>query len=335
MAHAEPASAAPDRIRQLTAHLPSAPGVYLFWGDSPGQTGPENTSNAPANLDAQTTLPLYIGKSIDIRTRVLSHFRAPDEARMMGLTQRIEFTPTAGEIGALLLEAQLIKRMNPLFNVRLRRLRKLVSWRLEADAGGLKPVCTDGHEAALGAEPGWYGLFSSRHAAQAQLRTWADEHRLCHALLGLEAPSRRGCFGWQIKRCAGACVGQEPRLDHDTRLRAALESAQVAVWPFATPVDVIERQGDWEQRHRVWRWRHLGSWCSRESVADAVNSNPHSPTGQQELGLRTTTGASKSVAFGSPESAAFDLDSYKILMKPILLGGAAIEPVGAVVGNIG
>jgi excinuclease Cho len=335
MAHAEPGLAAPDRIRQLTAHLPAAPGVYLFWGDQSGPTGTESPNRTPPGHELQTTLPLYIGKSIDIRTRVLSHFRAPDEARMMGLTQRIECTPTAGEIGALLLEAQLIKRMNPLFNVRLRRLRKLVSWRLEAVAGGLKPVCTDGHEAALGVEPGWYGLFSSRHAAQAQLRNWADEHRLCHALLGLEASSRRGCFGWQIKRCAGACVGQEPRLDHDARLRAALESAQVAVWPFATPVDVIERLGDWEQRHRVWRWRHLGSWCSRESQAQGGKSGLRSTSGQRAGGIRPPAGTTTSGALGAPDSQPFDLDSYKILMKPILLGGAAIEPVGAARGNRG
>lgn len=67
--------------------LPRRPGVYIFRGDG--------------------ALPLYIGKSIDIRARVLSHLRAPEEAKMVSQTRRIDSIETAGEIGALLLEAQI------------------------------------------------------------------------------------------------------------------------------------------------------------------------------------------------------------------------------------
>lgn len=69
--------------------LPRSAGVYIFRGDG--------------------TLPLYIGKSVDIRSRVLSHLRTPDEAKMIAQTRRIDFIETAGQIGALLLEAQMIK----------------------------------------------------------------------------------------------------------------------------------------------------------------------------------------------------------------------------------
>ena len=64
-------------------------GVYIFRGEG--------------------TLPLYIGKSVDIRARVMSHLRAPDEAKMMAQTRQVDCIETAGEIGALLLEAQMIK----------------------------------------------------------------------------------------------------------------------------------------------------------------------------------------------------------------------------------
>ena len=97
-----------DTKQALLADLPSAPGVYIFWGDS--------------------SLPLYIGKSVDIRSRVMSHFRQPDEARMLAQTRRIECLPTAGEMGALLLESRLIKTRQPLFNQRLRRTKHLHSW---------------------------------------------------------------------------------------------------------------------------------------------------------------------------------------------------------------
>lgn len=58
------------------------------------------------------TLPLYIGKSVNIRSRVLSHLRAPDEAAMLRQSRRITWFQTAGEMGALLLEARLIKSNN-------------------------------------------------------------------------------------------------------------------------------------------------------------------------------------------------------------------------------
>ncbi len=58
---------------------------------------------------AEGTLPLYIGKSVNLRARLLSHMRNPDEARMLRQAARISHIRTAGEIGALLLEAQLIK----------------------------------------------------------------------------------------------------------------------------------------------------------------------------------------------------------------------------------
>jgi excinuclease Cho len=69
--------------------LPNGSGVYIFKG--------------------QGTLPLYIGKSFNIRSRVLSHLRTPDEASMIAQTRRINFIETAGELGALLLESRMIK----------------------------------------------------------------------------------------------------------------------------------------------------------------------------------------------------------------------------------
>lgn len=72
--------------------VPQAPGVYLFYGEN--------------------DLPLYIGKAVNLRARVQSHFAADHgSGRAMRLareTTRIEWIETAGELGALLLEARLI-----------------------------------------------------------------------------------------------------------------------------------------------------------------------------------------------------------------------------------
>lgn len=65
-------------------------GVYLFHSES-------------------DTMPLYIGKSVNIRSRVMAHLRTANEAAMLRQAKRISWICTAGEIGALLLEARLIK----------------------------------------------------------------------------------------------------------------------------------------------------------------------------------------------------------------------------------
>ena len=80
-------------------------------------------------VKGEGTFPLYIGKSVDIRSRAISHFWTPDEASMIAQTSRIDYIETEGEIGALLLESRMFKEHNPLFNQRLRRVRTLCSIR--------------------------------------------------------------------------------------------------------------------------------------------------------------------------------------------------------------
>ncbi len=262
------------------AALPRTSGVYIFKGEG--------------------TLPLYIGKSVDIRSRVMSHLRTPDEASMIAQTRRIDFIETAGEIGALLLESRMIKEQNPLFNQRLRRIRTLCSIRLNSTAKGAVPEVVDSRSINLGSTQGLYGLFSSSHAANAKLKELAQLHRLCMSVLGLEKTSTRGCFGLQIKTCLGACVGKEDRHAHDQRLLSALIDSQVEVWPFSGPVDLVEESEGWVQRHRVNNWCYLGTSCSKTGEASQLT----------EL-----------------KDHDFDLDSYKILVKPIMLKSVKVEAV--------
>ena len=103
----------PNHLREAIEGMPCAPGVYIFHG-------------------AEGDLPLYIGKSVNLRSRLLAHLRNPDEARLLRQTLRISHVRTAGEIGALLLEARLIKQQHPLLNQKLRRNRQLCSLRVDA-----------------------------------------------------------------------------------------------------------------------------------------------------------------------------------------------------------
>ena len=257
--------------------LPSAPGVYLFHGD--------------------TSLPLYIGKSVNIRSRVLSHLREPAEARMLSQTRRVTWIRTAGEIGALLLESRLIKAQQPLYNKQLRRSRELCSWQLRPTRqAAVVPTLVYSREVDFAATDGLFGLFRSAHAAKDFLIDTAQAHRLCLVALGLEPATRRGCFGLQLGRCDGVCVGRESDASHALRVAQALAQCAVQRWPFPGAVGLVERDGDWVQTHVVRNWRH-------ERTLDVGSA--------QDARLQL---ADPGVGAG------FDLDAYRILVKPLLDG---------------
>jgi excinuclease Cho len=209
---------------------------------------------------------------------------------MMAQVRRVEHIRTAGEVGALLLESRLIKARQPLYNQRLRRAHDLCSWHLAGEAA--RPVLVYSRDVAFAHVPDLYGLYSSARRAREFLLELAQARQLCLATLGLEAPTRRGCFGLQIGRCAGACVGCESAAAHAARLREALQTEAVQRWPFEGPVGLVERDGDWVQTHVVDGWRHLRTEDNR-GPADAVGAAPQ---------------------------PGFDLDAYRILVRPLLAG---------------
>ncbi len=148
---------------------------------------------------------------------------------MLRQSRRITWFRTAGEMGALLLEARLIKEQQPLFNKRLRRNRQLCS--LQINAG--KPQVVYAREVDFSHAPNLYGLFANKRAALQALQTLADELQLCYSLLGLEATTRgRACFRSALKRCAGACCGKESIEEHHARLLAGLAALSVNCWPW-------------------------------------------------------------------------------------------------------
>jgi len=305
-----PHGIAPDNL----AALPRGCGVYVFRGEG--------------------ALPLYIGKSVDLRARVLSHLRSPDEAAMLAQSRRVDTYRTAGEIGALLLEAQWVKQHMPLYNIRLRRSRSLVAWRLSPDGGsaGQPPQLVDSGRHDFAHTSDLYGLYASRRAAQADLRALAAEHRLCLVALGLEKPLRRGCFGRQLRQCDGVCTGDEPTAAHHARLFSALLAQQVQRWPYPGAVDIIERDGDWVQAHRVHNWCYLGSHTRQGQPPDAAlaaTAPAHTEAAHAHAHAHAHASASTSILpVASATSARFDLDTYKILVKPLISGSADVQALG-------
>ncbi|RRV23963.1 DNA polymerase III subunit epsilon [Pseudomonas sp. o96-267] len=224
------------------ARLPERPGVYYFLGDGGAQ--------------------LYVGKSRNLRRRVMSHFQNDHrDRRSLQMVQQIrdvQLAVTAGELGALLLESAEIKRLQPLYNRRLRKQRELLTWALAGQPGELHIELLQHHALRPGLRH--VGLFRSRHQARQWLLEEARERRLCLRVLGLE-DGEGACFAYQLGRCAGACCGEEPRSAHDRRLLAGAERLQTQAWPWNGPVALVERdeQHGLTQWHVLDQWRHLGT----------------------------------------------------------------------------
>lgn len=267
------------------ADMPNGPGVYLFYGDN--------------------DLPLYIGKSKTLRGRVLSHFsadtRSSKELRITQQVKRVEWRETAGEISALLLESDLVKKLKPTMNRRLRLNRSITTIVLR-DAEDfpqlqLGPIA----EALENPERRCFGLFETMSEAQRVLRQLSDDHGLCKSLTGLEkARSGQACFGRQLHRCRGACEGLEPLAQHRLRLEVALAKLRVRDWPFSGPAVLTE--GD---RALLFnQWAYLGSATCEEELCDLLRS---------------------------PGPLQFDRDTYRILLRVVgrmrPLAVAALGPI--------
>lgn len=268
-------AALPPQLDTNVADIPEGPGVYLFYGES--------------------ALPIYVGKSVKLRSRVMSHFsassREPREMRIAQEIHRIEWIETAGEVGALLLEARLVKQHQPLHNRQLRRENNLCAWRLDANPNA-RPLLTLVRGAELSPQQfgQLYGPYRSKNQALSSLRELAEQHQLCPQALGLESGKGR-CFAHQIGHCKGVCCGEETPERHHLRLQLALSANKLRVWPFGGPVGLREHNPHTGQAdiHIFDQWCHLATVRSDEELTDA---------------LQTRT-----------EVLAFDLDSYRLALK--------------------
>ena len=238
--------------------MPDTPGVYIFYGEK--------------------RFTLYVGKSKHLRQRVLSHFSGDHahgkELSLSMQVRQIEWHETPGEIGALLLEATLVKQLAPSHNVRLRRNKSLCAWRFSTKTNA-PPSLVWTQDLDAGAQDDLYGLFTSQRHAQTWLTTLAETHQLCKGRLGLEkVKPKQPCFGRQLRQCKGVCVGEEAPNLHDLRLLAAMVDRKVATWPFAGPVGFVERSKDKTQTaiHVVDRWCYLGTATQEGECADLLET---------------------------------------------------------------
>jgi hypothetical protein len=266
---------------------------------------------------------------------VRAHFNAREERGMCRQVRRIEARETAGELGALLLESELIKKLKPAYNRALRKTRRLIVARKVLTPQGYIRVVIEAVSTmeAIGqavdetmkskvrkAKGEILGLFRTRTQAFEYLANSAKEHRLCLSLLGLEQ-TRKHCFAYHLHRCNGACMGEESPELYNARVEKAFEQRRIQAWPYDGAILIEESSPAVSETFIVDHWCLLYSVTykkedrtNREAAKNAKKVIAHQQQPNQTLA------AFASSQFTFPKfvlsvkgSHYFDYDAYKIL----------------------
>ena len=192
----EPGERIPPEERPDLSTLPDDPGVYVF-RDERGR-------------------PLYVGKSVSLRTRARAHFCAP-----AGWTERadvVDYRPTNSELGALVLENRLIKAWKPTGNVKLKRTDGYVYLRCRLDIP--YPVLEVAAEPAGGHAVN-VGPLGSAPLARELADQLTSLYRLRHCGRTLKLREHPSAYG-QMGRCVSPCLGDLDPNAYRRQLDAAL-----------------------------------------------------------------------------------------------------------------
>src|SRR5258705_3991205 len=195
--------------------LPSDPGVYIFRNDA-GQ-------------------PLYVGKSVSLRSRARAHFCAPS-----GWTDRaavVDYRPTHSELGALVLENRLIKQWRPTGNKALKRTDQwaFVRCRLDIEYPVLEAAADPAAGHAINVGP-----IKGLRVAQDLADQLTSMFRLRHCGRAMKRREHPSAYG-QMGRCCSPCLGD---LDPNA-YRRQVEKAFAVFWSEDARVALLAQIDDW------------------------------------------------------------------------------------------
>ncbi len=192
----------PDVIKDNLRRLPGKPGVYRMFGEG-------------AEL-------LYVGKARNLKARVGSYAKLGGHtqriARMISLTRTMEFVVTASETEALLLEANLIKRLKPRFNIILRDDKSFPHILIREDHEAPQALK---HRGAKKIKGQYFGPFASAGAVDHTLDTLQKVFLLRTCTDNIYATRSRPCMLHQMGRCSAPCVGLIPLDEYRDLVREA------------------------------------------------------------------------------------------------------------------
>lgn len=192
----------PDIIRDQVSRLPGKPGVYRMFGE---------------NLEL-----LYVGKARNLKARVSNYAKIGGQtqriARMISLTRTMEFVVTASETEALLLEANLIKKLKPRFNIILRDDKTFPHILIREDHEAPQALK---HRGAKRIKGKYFGPFASAGAVDQTIDTLQKAFLLRTCTDNIYATRSRPCMLHQMGRCSAPCTGLIPLDEYRDLVREA------------------------------------------------------------------------------------------------------------------
>lgn len=172
-------------------NIPSSPGSYQFY-NSKGEI-------------------IYIGKAANLKSRVLSYWQksanhTPAKNKMLKEIKKIKLIKTDSEIEALLLEANLIKKYQPYYNVLLRDDKRFlyIKISLADEIPGVFLTRT------VDKSGKYFGPFTSSQAAKETIRALRKIFPYCN----MKKMQKRPCFYYQVGRCLGVCANKINRQEY-------------------------------------------------------------------------------------------------------------------------
>ena len=199
-------------VRERASALPDDPGVYLFEADD---------------------RTLYVGKAVDIRERVRSYADPRSERirRMVEAAARIDFAVTDTETQALLLEANLIKRHQPRYNVRLKDDKSYPLVSITRHEVPRIEVTRDPDEGATA-----FGPFTDKGRVETVLKAIRRVYGLrgCsdHKYEGRDRP----CLDYEMGLCSAPCTGEIPPESYAEDVESAIRFLEGETGALAEPL---------------------------------------------------------------------------------------------------
>lgn len=166
---------------------------------------------------------LYVGKSLNIRKRLFEHFadQSPKGEKLRTGVADVSWEVTGSELVALLFESAEIKRLQPPVN-RAQRTRQFAgAIYAYTDLNGYKCLIFGKKTAKNNKNLELIAEYPKPDNARNHLQAMVYQHELCHRLTHLDA-SEHACFHYKIKKCLGACIGEETVESYNERVEAAL-----------------------------------------------------------------------------------------------------------------